>query len=607
VESINVINIKRQEECSGCSACVDICGNKAIELKTDIEGFWYPVVNQELCINCGLCEKTCPQLHVDDLKYSQKEEPIVYAAYHKDYELRRESTSGGLFSALANEMYDRGGYVGGAVYTREFAAKHIVSKNREDLIRIRGSKYFQSDMTCSFKQIEELLIEGEKVLVCGAPCQIAGLRLYLRKEYEKLVTVDFICLGINSPKIFRKYLESLERQYKAKVISVQAKNKDLGWRSLAIKIIFSNGRTYLREGHKDDFTRGFIEAHCYCRPVCYKCKYKGFPRISDITLGDFWGIEKFERAMDDNMGTSAVLLNTQKGIAYFESIKNKIVSKEVPLCDVLPGNLALMSSVALPTINRCQYYEDVDKLSFDAVAKKYYSSNGKLSTKVRKRLGSIGRMFVQMGFHPKPYMQFLLINILRKNTRSKARKGLLIFPGRYVVIYIHKQAQIAIKGTMLIGYRRIRSSRMETRFAIEGNGALKIEKGSIVIYYGTEIHIFNGGMLTFAGNATINQRVQIICMDNITIGNDVIIARDVVIRDNDGGHEILATGYKKTAPVTIGNHVWIGQGAMIMKGVTIGDGAVIGAGAWVAKDVKPNTLVLGDPARAVQKDIKWKC
>jgi acetyltransferase-like isoleucine patch superfamily enzyme/coenzyme F420-reducing hydrogenase beta subunit len=604
---MNVINIKRQQDCAGCSACVDICACKAIELKTDAEGFWYPEINRELCSDCGLCERTCPQLHVDALKYDATEKPTVFAAYHKDYQLRKESTSGGLFSALANEMYNREGYVGGSVYTEDFTARHIISKNRYDLLRIRGSKYFQSDMTGLYKQIEELLVRGEKVLVCGAPCQMAGLRLYLNREYEKLITVDFICLGINSPKIFHKYLESLEHQYDARVISVQAKNKDLGWRSLAVKIKFSNGRTYLHDWRSDDFVRGYIQAHCYCRPVCYECKYKGFPRISDITLGDFWGIEHVVKSMDDNMGTSVVLLNTQKGKDYFVSIRNKIESKEVTLDDVLPGNSALMSPVDLPTINRSQYYEDVDKLAFDVVAKKYYPSNGKLSSKVRKRLGSIRRITAQMGYLPKPYIQFISLNILRRNTQAKARRGWLLFPARYVVMDIDKQAKISVKGTMLIGYKRIRGSRMETRFAIEGNGAVIIEKGDIVIYYGTEIEVFSGGKLTFSGNATINQHVQIVCMDNITIGNEVIIARDVVIRDNDGGHEIMAAGYKKAAPVTIGNHVWIGQGAMIMKGVTIGDGAVIGAGAWVTKDVKPNTLVLGDPARAVQKDIKWKC
>lgn len=606
IELKNMINVERKEECCGCSACINICPNKAIELDTDIEGFWYPTVNHEQCNNCGLCEKICPQLHAGNLRYGQRDKPEIYAAYHKDYELRKESTSGGLFSALADEMYDRGGYVGGAVYTEEFTAKHIISKSPEDILRIRGSKYSQSDMSGLFKQIEDILSKGGEVLVCGTPCQIAGLRLYLQKEYEKLITVDFICLGINSPKIFRKYLESLERQYGAKVISVQAKNKDLGWRSLAYKIKFSNGRTYLHKGRKDDFVRGYIKCHCYLRPVCYKCKYKGFPRISDVTLGDFWGIENVEKTMDDNMGTSVVLLNSTKGVAYFESIKNRIVSKEVELSDVIPGNPALTCSVAMPAVNRFQYYRDVDRLNFSTVAKKYYPSDSELFIKIKKRIGSIGRVVVKMGYHPKAYMQFLLINLLRSNTQCNYRKGCLIFPSRYTVIDIHKQAQIIIKGIMLIGYKRIRGSRMETRLAIEGNGTLRIKRGSIVIYYGTEIQIFDEGVLTFAGNATINQHVQIICMDKITIGNDVIIARDVVIRDNDGGHEILADGYKKTAPVTIGNHVWIGQGAMIMKGVTIGDGAVIGAGAWVVKNVKPNTLVLGDPARAIQKEIKWK-
>lgn len=601
-----MISVKRQAKCSGCCACVDVCANKAIELKTDVDGFWYPDVCSELCTHCGLCEDTCPQLHVDELKHDQDDNPAIYAAYHKDYAIRRDSTSGGLFSALANEMYDRGGYVGGAVYTGDFAAKHIVTKHREDLVRIRGSKYFQSDTTGLFKRIKHILTEGGQVLVCGTPCQIAGLRLYLGKEYVQLVTVDFICTGINSPKVFRKYLDSLEQQYRAKVVSVQAKNKDLGWRSLAHKVIFSDGRTYLRDGRKDDFVRGFIDAHCYCRPVCYECKYRGLPRISDMTLGDFWGIENVEKTMDDNMGTSVVFLNTQKGRDYFGLIGDSIVSKRVTWLDVLPGNPALTSSFEVPAISRSQFYEDVDKLAFNVVATKYYPLNGRLYRKVRNGFGSIRRMVAQMGYHPKAYMQFLRINMLRRNTQCNARKGWLIFPAHHVVMDIHKQARIATHGMMLIGYKRIKGSKMETQLAVEGNGAIRIESGNIVLYYGTEVHVFNGATLTFAGDATINKRVQIICMESITIGNEVIIGRDVVIRDNDGGHEILAEGYRKTAPVTIGNHVWIGQGAMIMKGVNIGDGAVIGAGAWVVKDVKPNTLVLGDPARAVQKDIAWK-
>jgi acetyltransferase-like isoleucine patch superfamily enzyme/coenzyme F420-reducing hydrogenase beta subunit len=601
-----MINIERKENCTGCSACADICGQNAITFETDIEGFWYPRVDLELCTSCGLCEKTCPELHVDELKPGYKEVPVVLAAYHKDDETRRESTSGGLFSALANKMYDEGGYVAGAVYTDDFSVKHIVSNKREDLLRIRGSKHFQSDMTGLFKQIKRLLDYGEKVLVCGAPCQMAGLRLFIGKEYENLITTDFICLGINSPKIFHRHLESLERQYGAKAVSVQAKNKDLGWRSLAYKIKFANGKVYLREGFKDNFTRGFIVTHCNCRPTCYECKYKGFPRISDITLGDFWGIENVDKTMDNNMGTSVVLLNSQKGIDFLDSIKDVIVTKEVQLFNAFPGNQALLRPIALPAINREEFYKDVDTLSFDAVAKKYFSPGGKLMKNVNKGIRFIRNKVSQMGYHPKPYLQFLWVNFLRKNTQCAVRKAKFFFPARYSVLDIHKQALLSIKGSLLFGYKRIRGSKLESRLAVEGNASMAIESGNVTIYYGTDILVFNGAKLTFKGTAAINQRVQIICMDNITIGDDVMISRDVVIRDNDGGHEILTAGYKKTAPVTIGNHVWIGQGAMIMKGVTIGDGAIISAGAWVITNVKPNTLVMGDPARSIQKDINWR-
>lgn len=602
-----MINIIRKEECTGCSACIDVCSINAIALETDIEGFWYPKVNLGLCTDCGLCEKTCAELNIEELKLNGTTKlPIVFASYHKDDSIRYESTSGGMFSALANKMYDDGGYVGGAIFTEDFYAKHIISNQCEDLLKIRGSKHFQSDMTGIFRQIEKLLNIKEKVLICGTPCQMASLRLYLGKEYDNLITVDFICLGINSPKIFHKSLQSLERKYGAKAVFVHAKNKDLGWRSLAYKIKFANNKIYLREGRKDDFTRGFIETRCNCRPTCYECKYKGFPRISDITLGDFWGIEKSNsKLIDNNMGTSVVLLNSQKGILFFDSIKGSIEAEELTLSDVLPGNLALVQPISRPSINREEYYKAIDKLPFDKVVKKYFPSKHKLVKKFKKRLRYITNKVNQMGLSPKAYLQFLWINFLRKNTECNLFEAKLFFPTRFTVIDVHKNARILMKGSILFGYKRIRGSRLETRLAVEDNGSFFIENGNVSVYYGTDIIVFNGAKLTFKGNAGINQRVQIICMDSITIGNDVMISRDVVIRDNDGGHQILAEGYKKTAPIIIGNHVWIGQGAMIMKGVTIGDGAIISAGAWVVSNVKPKTVVMGDPARSIQKNIEW--
>lgn len=600
-----MIKIERKEDCTGCSACVDICGKKAITFETDIEGFWYPKVNPDLCANCGLCEKTCAVLHSADLKKIKKEKSACFGAYHKNEDIRFSSTSGGLFSALANRVFDENGYVAGAVYNEDFTVKHILTNDREDLTKIRSSKYLQSYTQGLYSQIKLALNNGAKVLTCGTPCQMASLRLFLGKDYENLIISDFICRCINSPKVYRKHLDALERKYGAKIEYVQAKNKEQGWRSLSFKAKFKNGKVHLVDGLDDNFTRGYMIANCCSRPSCYECKFKGFPRISDITLGDFWGIEKVDKSLDNNMGTSVVLLNSQKGIDFFDSIKEQIETKEVSLCSAFPGNQAFFNSIPLPTINRNEFYKDVDKLPFDLVAKKYFPADRKLIQNVKKGLRFIRNKVNQMGYHPKAYFQFLWINFFRKNTQCAARKAHLIFPTRYTVLDIHKQAQLSINGPMLLGNKRIKGSRMETRLAIEGNASLTIESGYVPIYYGCDILVFNGANLTFKGSASLNQNVQIICMDNITIGDDVMIARDVVIRDNDGGHEIMTEGYKKTAPVTIGNHVWIGQGAMIMKGVTIGDGAIIAAGAWVVSNVKPNALVMSDPARSVQKDVRW--
>lgn len=200
-----MIDIKRKEDCVGCGACHDACPRDAIYWETDIEGFWYPRVNQDKCIECGLCEKVCPIIQSGKLNCTNAETPVpdVLAAYNADPEVRFKSTSGGIFSVLAEKMLADGGYICGAVWTEDFGAKHIISNRRENLLRIRGSKYFQSDMTGVYREIRSVLAKGEKVLVCGCPCQMAGLRAFLRKDYDNLLLVDFICCSINSPKLFK--------------------------------------------------------------------------------------------------------------------------------------------------------------------------------------------------------------------------------------------------------------------------------------------------------------------------------------------------------------------------------------------------------------------
>ena len=319
-----MIQITNKEQCCGCNACGDICPKGAISFPQDEEGFWYPKVDLEKCVNCSMCNKVCPLQNMDKVKSAEKlNPPKVIGGYHKNIAIRFDSTSGGIFSALANAMYKDGGYVSGAIQNPDLTVCNFISNDKSDLARLRSSKYVQSSAIGLYKEIKELLVAGEKVLACGSPCQMGALRTYLGKDYDNLIIVDFLCRATNSPKAYRKYMDMLEKQYGGKIVYVKAKNKEHGWHSLARKVVFDNGKEYYGEGHDDHYRRGY-HWNMFERPSCYDCKFKEIPRYSDITLGDFWGVEKIAPELEQNLGTSMVMLNTPKGEAFFEKIKSKI-------------------------------------------------------------------------------------------------------------------------------------------------------------------------------------------------------------------------------------------------------------------------------------------
>lgn len=610
-----MINISDKSLCCGCCACVDACTHKAIKLKTDIEGFWYPEVDSDSCVNCGLCEKVCPELNIDTLKKNDYPKPSkTIAAIHRKMSIRWDSTSGGAFSALAENMYKQGGFVSGAIYNDDFSVRNYISNNAEDLVKLRSSKYLQSNAKGLYTDIKQLLQKGEKVLACGTPCQMAALRAFLRKEYENLIIVDFVCRGVNSPKVYRKYLDSLEKKFNGKIISVKAKNKELGWRNLTRKVVFDNGCTYYGVGMEDDFRRGY-HTNVYCRPSCYKCQYKGFPRISDITIADYWGIEKINKNLDNNIGTSMILLNSRKGESYFEQVKEELEYIDTPFEAILDGNIALTSPIEQPKIDRDIFFNDLDNGTFDDVVKKYFplpekqKRNTGVLYKIRHYRFFLKQLYKKYGTNYKAYRNFHRVNF-RKNT--KRDNGGLIYTMPGSVFDIHPTAKINISAPVIYGNAPVKGLRMPTCLRMEENTTLNIHNGPLTRYgngpynlrYGAYIEIVNGGELTI-GQGAANVGLTIMCSQKVTIGNGVRIGRNVSIRDWNGPHVIVNDTYKNHAPVTIENHVWLCSGCTIMPGVTIGEGSVVGCNAVVTKDVPPHSLVVGSPAKVVKNSIEW--
>jgi coenzyme F420-reducing hydrogenase beta subunit len=301
-----MIRITDKANCCGCNVCGDICPKQAISFKNDNEGFWYPEVDMLKCIECGLCEKICPCLNEKD-----QHKPLeVYAAINPDEEIRMNSSSGGIFWVLVNQTINEGGLVFGAAFDKEWQVCHTSAATLEDAKILKGSKYVQSRVAGCYMQVRDALDKGRKVLFSGTACQIAALKSFLRKDFENLLTIDVVCHGVPSPVIWKDYIKSLAN---SKTISnINFRDKRSGWRNYDISVQFMDG-TELRESHyKNLYMQGFLH-DLFLRPSCHSCKFKAGRCGSDITLGDFWGIEKVLPDLDDNRGTSVVIVNTTRG------------------------------------------------------------------------------------------------------------------------------------------------------------------------------------------------------------------------------------------------------------------------------------------------------
>lgn len=342
-KSIDILNPK---DCTGCLLCLDVCPCNCIEVVKKENDFLYPYVNKNKCIQCAKCSKLCPVINQQYkfINYNTR----LYAAWTLDDNLRYSSTSGGIFSELAKEILINGGFVVGASYDTNFMVEHKLIKSVFELEQLKQSKYTQSNCNNIYNEVLDNINRGYKVLFSGTPCQCMAMYSCTNEEQRKnLLIVDFICRGVNSPKIYREYLNNLTNKYSSEITKVWFKNKKNGWNNFGTQVEFKNGNIYFGDRDTDEYMLNFLKRKQSkdIRPCCYDCKFKGISRLTDVTLADFWGVKLLNSNDDMRNGVSAVLIQSQRGDYWWKKIKNNIYSEEHELNEILKGNPCINDSV----------------------------------------------------------------------------------------------------------------------------------------------------------------------------------------------------------------------------------------------------------------------
>ena len=366
-----MIDIKDKKDCCGCHACASICAKHCIMMQADEEGFLYPVVDKDACTDCGLCEKVCPVIN-----QSEPRKPLkVYAAKNKNEEIRRQSSSGGIFTLLAERVIAEGGVVFGARFDENWDVSHSWTDTIEGIAAFRGSKYVQSTIGDTYREAREFLKQGRKVLFSGTPCQIAGLKKYLRKEYDNLLTVDVVCHGVPSPLVWRTYLDETRKQLRAQrgvgrnsvsssidelpvITGISFRDKTNGWKKYGFHLRYAASEAakntvstsaikeeqeLLQPYSENIFMQGFL-ANLYLRPSCYDCAARSGKSGSDISIADFWGIQNILPEFDDDKGVGLILINTEIGADYYASVD--VLNEKATYEQGLRGNPCLVYSVS---------------------------------------------------------------------------------------------------------------------------------------------------------------------------------------------------------------------------------------------------------------------
>lgn len=357
------------ELCFGCEACINICPVGAIFTDHDERGFTVPRIQNDKCINCNLCEKVCPKLHPEKFSCNSSNPVALYAAYSTDVNIRYTSTSGGTFSAIADEFIRSGGYVCGAIYDDTMTVRHYITNNANEIKKLRQSKYVQSIKDTVFNEIKMLLLSGKKVLFVGCPCEVTALLNIVGADNKNLYTIDFVCLGANSPLAYNSYKEYLEKKYHSTIDTIWFKHKKYSWNRFSTYVRFQNGNIYQKDRYSDFYMRCYIEKQLIIRKSCQHCDFKGIPHGSDFTLADFWGVENFIKGIDSSNGVSLVSVNSEKGRVLLSGAEKSLYLASVDASAY--GKNPMSQKQAVIDKDSDPFFAVMKSKGFEAAARKY--------------------------------------------------------------------------------------------------------------------------------------------------------------------------------------------------------------------------------------------
>ncbi len=569
------IRTQDKNKCNGCTACAAICEHKAISMQEDSEGFFFPVLDNDLCVNCGLCDKICPM--GSDHQANSGKDQKSYLAISEYPEHYSKSATAGICTILARLFVENGGKVFGVSLDEStWKTFHISVSDNEDVERLRNSKYIQSDLQLSFSETKDFLKKGFKVLFIGTPCQIAGLKAYLKREYDNLLTIDLICHGVYSYKLIRKEVEYWEDRLHGKVSNFKFRSKRRSG-----GVINFDLKTISGTKHYEFFGPYSPTYRCYAyngdgasyniRQSCYNCPFREQSRYGDITVGDAWFIDAakyLNTDIDWKNGVSHFFGNTKKGREYINQILPLLKWAEIPLEDAFKQPAILPTHREIPVerdqiynaINTDENYAQIIKRLLHADVEQLYEEE------LRKQRKSEMKNFIK---------RVLLINKYR-SIKSKLKPGWeWWFTNSFLYNFPSKR------------FRNFMLRKMGMTF-----------QGDARIYAG--FHIRNPRGIVLGNGVSIGPKVLLDGRKGLTIEEGAVIGYGAIIWTlNHDYNDIHFCG--KGAPVTIGRRAWICSNSIILPGITIGEGAVVASGAVVTHNVEPFTIVGGVPAKVIGK------